>query len=81
MGQLKGGLDMLTKPIKVGILGRERRGELEILVLEDEEGAGIGRVRCSVKEDVVVGNAGDGKTKGSGLVEVECKVSIWVGEL
>ena len=56
---------MLTKPIEVGLLGWERRGKLEVLILEDEEGGWIGGDRIGVKEDVMGGFTGDGKAKRS----------------
>lgn len=53
---------------------------MEVLVLEDEEGVGVGGVRCGVKEDVTVGFAGDGEAKWGCVEESESQVGVGVGE-
>lgn len=54
---------MLPEAVERGTAGGERRGEFEVLVLEDEEG-----VR-GVEEGVAVGAAGDGEAELGGGVE------------
>lgn len=79
-GQLKIGLGMLADTVEMGPSGRERGGELEVLVLEDEEGVRVRWVRVCVEEDVAGGFAGDGEAEGGGAEERESEVGFWVGE-
>jgi len=79
VGQLEGGLGVLADPIQVGSLGGEGGGELDVLVLEDEEGGRVRWVRRSVEEDVTGGLAGHGEAEGVGSAERECEVGVGVG--
>lgn len=78
MCQLEGGFGVLPEPIEVGLLGWKRGGELEVLVLVDEEGGGIGWDRSGVEKDVMGGFTIDGETKGSGVEESENEVGVRV---
>lgn len=80
MGQLEGGLGVLADPIEVGSLGREGGGELDVLLLEDQEGGLVRFIRGGVEEDVTGGLAGHGEPEGGGAVERECEVRVGVGQ-
>lgn len=71
-------LRVLSDPVEGGAAGREGGGELEVLVLEDEEGRGVGG--GGVEEDVAGGAAGDGEGEGGGVAEVEDEVGGGGGE-
>lgn len=64
---------MLAEAEEGGSVGRQRGGELQVLVLENEG-------REGVKEDVAGGAAGDGEGEGGGGVEGEEKVGVRGGE-
>ena len=76
MGQLEGGLGVLSKPIEVSPMARKGGGEVEVLILEDKEGGGVRRIGSGVEEEVIGGFASDGEAKRSGGKKSENEVRL-----
>ena len=54
---------------------------MKILILEDQESAGVGHVGSGVEEDIAGGAAGHSEAKRGGVVEAENEVRVGVRDI
>ena len=80
LGELESLLGVLSQAVKGGAEDGEGWGDLEILVLEYQEGACVWSVGWGVEEDVAGGATADDKAEWGGFAEREDEVWLGVGD-